>query len=40
MNQDIVNYISSQIRENRIEHHRLLRELHEEMNKWRNLFYS
>ena len=33
MNQDIVNYISKQIRENRIEHHRLLQELYQELNK-------
>jgi len=43
MNQDTVNYISSQIRENRIEHHRLLRELYQEINAWKliknNLLY-
>ena len=32
MNQDTVNWISSEIRESRIQYKRLLRELHQEIN--------
>jgi hypothetical protein len=33
MNQDTVNWLSAQIRETRIVYKRLLRELHQEINK-------